>query len=282
MAFIKTAFALRYLSTNNQLNTSSNLTNQATIQDGRVIVQNVQERQTQGYAGSRAKGLYREVYEMKAIFQQMETEVEQCSIDRKCVDIEKKELLIENECLLEKIICHDVMCVAMHADFENKYVLPANDDNLAYVKIEKSYIDEYSRCLELEDGLLKKNDMVEKAVYNELLNKCSRLEKRCICLEIKVDFENKCVLPANDDNLAYVKMEKNYIDEYSRGVGDEKVIVGEGVVVISSSLDMLTNSYLEGIMVSLIFLEGLDEEALVEFMVEWYEEDEVEEDELFN
>ncbi|GJV02888.1 hypothetical protein Tco_1336457 [Tanacetum coccineum] len=52
------------------------------------------------------------------------------------------------------------------------------------------------------------------------------------------------------------------------GVGDEEVIVGEGVVVTSSSLDILTNSCLEGIMVSLIFLEGLDEEALVEFMVE--------------
>nr|GEV81637.1 reverse transcriptase domain-containing protein [Tanacetum cinerariifolium] len=52
------------------------------------------------------------------------------------------------------------------------------------------------------------------------------------------------------------------------GVRDEEDVLGEGVVVISSSLDMLTNSYLRGIMVSLIFLEGLDEEALVEFMVE--------------
>nr|GEV82512.1 xylulose kinase-1 [Tanacetum cinerariifolium] len=51
---------------------------------------------------------------------------------------------------------------------------------------------------------------------------------------------------------------------------DEEVVVGEGVVMISSSLDMLTNSCLGGIMVSLIFLEGLDEEAFVEFMVEWY------------
>nr|GEX06869.1 Gag-Pol polyprotein [Tanacetum cinerariifolium] len=48
----------------------------------------------------------------------------------------------------------------------------------------------------------------------------------------------------------------------------------EGVVVTSSSLEMLTNSYLGGIMVSLIFLEGLEEEALVKFMVEWFEEDE--------
>ncbi|GJW48026.1 hypothetical protein Tco_0079672 [Tanacetum coccineum] len=49
---------------------------------------------------------------------------------------------------------------------------------------------------------------------------------------------------------------------------EEEVVVGEGVVVTSSSLEMLTNNCLGGIMVSLIFLEGLDEEALVEFMVE--------------
>nr|GEW75493.1 hypothetical protein [Tanacetum cinerariifolium] len=71
-----------------------------------------------------------------------------------------------------------------------------------------------------------------------------------------------------------------------RGVGDEEVVVGEGVVVISSSLDMLINSCLGGIMVSLIFLEGLDEEAFMEFMVEWCEEDEDDdrnkEDDLFN
>nr|GEX19812.1 hypothetical protein [Tanacetum cinerariifolium] len=62
--------------------------------------------------------------------------------------------------------------------------------------------------------------------------------------------------------------------------------LGEGVVVTSSSLDMLTNSYLGGIMVSLIFLEGLEKEALVEFMVEVFEEDEDgkknEKDGLFN
>nr|GEW72803.1 hypothetical protein [Tanacetum cinerariifolium] len=56
-------------------------------------------------------------------------------------------------------------------------------------------------------------------------------------------------------------------------VGDEEVVVGKGVVVTSSSLEMLTNSCLRGIMVSLTFLEGLEEEALEEFMVELFEED---------
>ncbi|GKF71710.1 hypothetical protein Tco_0207824, partial [Tanacetum coccineum] len=49
---------------------------------------------------------------------------------------------------------------------------------------------------------------------------------------------------------------------------EEEVVMGEGVVVTSTSLEILTNNYLGGIMVGLIFLEGLDEEALVEVMVE--------------
>ncbi|GJR47758.1 hypothetical protein Tco_1315861 [Tanacetum coccineum] len=53
------------------------------------------------------------------------------------------------------------------------------------------------------------------------------------------------------------------------GVGDEEVVVGEGIVVTSSSLEMLTNSCLGGIMVNLIFLEGFEEEAFVEFMVDF-------------
>ncbi|GKG09025.1 hypothetical protein Tco_0334857, partial [Tanacetum coccineum] len=47
-------------------------------------------------------------------------------------------------------------------------------------------------------------------------------------------------------------------------LGEVEVVMGEGVVVTSSSLEILTNNCLGGIMVSLIFLEGLDEEALVE------------------
>ncbi|GKB94591.1 retrovirus-related pol polyprotein from transposon TNT 1-94 [Tanacetum coccineum] len=71
---------------------------------------------------------------------------------RKYFEIEKKELFIENDRHLEHIICQDVMCIAMHADFENNCVLLANDNNLAYAEMEQSYIYEYSRCLELEDA----------------------------------------------------------------------------------------------------------------------------------
>ncbi|GJR55827.1 integrase, catalytic region, zinc finger, CCHC-type containing protein [Tanacetum coccineum] len=56
MAFLTAVASSRFPSTNNQLRTSSNPRNQATIQDGRVTVQQVQGRQGQSYVGTSYKG----------------------------------------------------------------------------------------------------------------------------------------------------------------------------------------------------------------------------------
>ncbi|GJU49256.1 integrase, catalytic region, zinc finger, CCHC-type containing protein, partial [Tanacetum coccineum] len=55
MTFLS-AVASRFPPSNNQLRTSSNPRNQATIQDGRVTVQQVQGRQIQSYAGTGNRG----------------------------------------------------------------------------------------------------------------------------------------------------------------------------------------------------------------------------------
>nr|GEU88550.1 hypothetical protein [Tanacetum cinerariifolium] len=99
------------------------------------------------------EGLYREVYEMKAIFQQMKTEVDQCLMDKKYFELEKKELLIENDRLLEQIISQDIVCTIMHS----------YDDLVRYADIEKSFINEYNKFLELEAELLRKKDMIKKS-----------------------------------------------------------------------------------------------------------------------
>ncbi|GJR17222.1 putative ribonuclease H-like domain-containing protein [Tanacetum coccineum] len=52
MAFLTVVASSRFTSTNNQLRTSSNPRNQANIQDGRVIVQQVLGRQCQSYSGT--------------------------------------------------------------------------------------------------------------------------------------------------------------------------------------------------------------------------------------
>ncbi|GJW13473.1 hypothetical protein Tco_0017606 [Tanacetum coccineum] len=55
MAFLTAVASSRFPTTNNQLRTSSNLRNQATIQDGRVTMQQVQRRQGQNYSGTTYK-----------------------------------------------------------------------------------------------------------------------------------------------------------------------------------------------------------------------------------
>ncbi|GJX48323.1 reverse transcriptase domain-containing protein [Tanacetum coccineum] len=52
MVFLTVVASSRFPSTNNQLRTSSNLRNQATIQESRVTVQQVQGRQGQSYSGT--------------------------------------------------------------------------------------------------------------------------------------------------------------------------------------------------------------------------------------
>ncbi|GJY32710.1 hypothetical protein Tco_0417179 [Tanacetum coccineum] len=51
------------------------------------------------------KGFITEVKEMKDIFEQMEDEIDQCSVAKKSFEIKKKQLLINNDRLLEENIC---------------------------------------------------------------------------------------------------------------------------------------------------------------------------------
>ncbi|GKE59835.1 hypothetical protein Tco_1510202 [Tanacetum coccineum] len=47
-----------------------------------------------------------------------------------------------------------------------------------YKTMQQSFMDEYNETLVLKAELAKKNDMIEKAIYNELSKRCSRLENR--------------------------------------------------------------------------------------------------------
>ncbi|GJY79839.1 hypothetical protein Tco_0485640 [Tanacetum coccineum] len=107
----------------------------------------------------------------------------------------KKEIPRELPPISLHIICQDVVNVVLHADVHN--VLFANNnflnnDNLALelLKMENDRLMELlisqDLNLKLQTELDKKNDMIEKAVYNELSKRCSRLKNRCISLEIKL------------------------------------------------------------------------------------------------
>ncbi|GJY96170.1 hypothetical protein Tco_0512531 [Tanacetum coccineum] len=109
-------------------------------------------------------GLHNEV---KTVFNQMEAVVEQCSVDKKCFEIQKKELYLENDRLLQLIISQDLVHTAINS-------LEVIDE---WESMRKSWCEEYNRNLTLEAELLK---------MNELSKTCSRLQNNCISLELKL------------------------------------------------------------------------------------------------
>ncbi|GKD05817.1 hypothetical protein Tco_1180791 [Tanacetum coccineum] len=150
--------------------------------------------------------LLNELNEVKMVFNQMEAAVDQCLVDKKLFEIKKKELKLENERMLQHIICQDVVNIVMHADVKSVNVLHVQntflDDNIAldvmkmenyrliellvsqdlvhtavnslaaindYKSMEKSYIEEYERNLKLA---------AELSQMNELSKTCSRLEQQ--------------------------------------------------------------------------------------------------------
>ncbi|GJS69444.1 hypothetical protein Tco_0702285 [Tanacetum coccineum] len=78
------------------------------------------------------------------------------------------------------------------------------------------------------------------------------------------DNDKEEVVPRVDD----VSLFDEVFDGAFGGDGDENFVIGEGVVLSSSSLKRSTKSCLGGMIVSLIFLEGFEEEACVEAMDE--------------
>ncbi|GJS61954.1 retrovirus-related pol polyprotein from transposon TNT 1-94 [Tanacetum coccineum] len=158
--------------------------------------------------------------------------------NKKYFDIQKKELSLDNDRLLDHIICQDVMNIVMHADSVLVNVLPANnkclvDDNLEnerliqendhlfelllsqdivyicvnslatltnYAKMEQDYIDEYSENLVLKAELAKKEHMVEKKFFDEVVLRCSRLENRSANFELKLQHQKESFMNNRSSN----------------------------------------------------------------------------------
>ncbi|GJY84264.1 hypothetical protein Tco_0497640 [Tanacetum coccineum] len=87
-------------------------------------------------------GLHSELNEVKTVFNQMEATVDQCYVDKKYFHIQKKEVSLDNDLLLDHNICLDVMNIVMHVDSILANVLPADNkclvnDNLEIKRLEQ-------------------------------------------------------------------------------------------------------------------------------------------------
>ncbi|GKD86688.1 hypothetical protein Tco_1357842 [Tanacetum coccineum] len=127
------------------------------------------------------KDLLNEITEVQTVFNQMEVVVQQCSVDKQCFEIHKKELFLDNDRLLHQIMSQDVMLTVM-----NSTAVFGDSENLEIKKSETC-----NKCLHLEVELVNKKNMVERDVYTELSNSFEKLEKNCISLELDIQLNQQ-------------------------------------------------------------------------------------------
>ncbi|GJZ08473.1 hypothetical protein Tco_0542756 [Tanacetum coccineum] len=91
--------------------------------------------------------------EVQTVFDQIDADVQQSSVDKQCLEIAKKELLLENDRLLQQIIKRNESC---------------------------------DKCFNLDVELLKSQN-----AHNDLLKSYSQLEKYCISLELSIQLNQE-------------------------------------------------------------------------------------------
>ncbi|GJT18453.1 hypothetical protein Tco_0877159 [Tanacetum coccineum] len=116
---------------------------------------------------------FKEIKEFEQIFDELEAEYEQCVLDNKNLTIEKKNLLIKNDCLIAECLEKDICSIVLTSDS----VVRLCED------LRSACDREQTKVLELEAEVLKQQKMV---IESEKRN--SHLQKTHIDLQLK--FQN--------------------------------------------------------------------------------------------
>ncbi|GJR17223.1 hypothetical protein Tco_0965750 [Tanacetum coccineum] len=122
------------------------------------------------------RDLLNEIMEVQTVFDQMDAAVQQSSIDKQCLEIAKKELLLENDRLLQQIMSQDVVLTVM-----NSMSLIVE-----YVNMDRKRNESCDKCFNLEAELLKSQN-----THNDLLKSYSQFEKHCISLELSIQLNQE-------------------------------------------------------------------------------------------
>ncbi|GJX66576.1 hypothetical protein Tco_0300919 [Tanacetum coccineum] len=111
--------------------------------------------------------LIKEIKEMKEVFEQMKAEMDQHAVDKKCDEIERKNLLIENENLIADYLSKEVFYTATN------YVLTVSrfsDMHDAHTAVQKCVAE-----LEAKNSNLK--NKIQNDDHDEMIKYSSKLEK---------------------------------------------------------------------------------------------------------
>ncbi|GKC74708.1 hypothetical protein Tco_1120591 [Tanacetum coccineum] len=139
------------------------------------------------------KAIVNEIKDMKEVFNQMEAEVDQHVVDKKCDEIERKNLLIENENLTAECLSKDVFYTATDSVLT---VSRFSDMHDAYTVAQK-------RIAELEAENSNLTLKIQKDDHDDMIKHFSKLEVEHLNLQLKYQhlkerFGNKKSVTSSD------------------------------------------------------------------------------------
>ncbi|GJY12275.1 hypothetical protein Tco_0381584, partial [Tanacetum coccineum] len=154
--------------------------------------------------------LVKEVKEMKEIFEQMEAEVEQNVVDKQCADIERKNLLIENENLIAACLSNELLYSVMNA---------VNTVS-RFSEMHDAYTIEQARCLELEAEISKLKHKIQKDDHKRFGNNKSQTSQDTPEFDSFFEINKmKEQLQGKNNTIRKLKEQISYMNERRKHVG---------------------------------------------------------------
>ncbi|GJV79921.1 hypothetical protein Tco_1515791 [Tanacetum coccineum] len=129
------------------------------------------------------KNIVTEVTEYMRIFDELDTEYERCVLANKNLKIERKNLLIQNDCLIANCLEKDICSIVLASDI----VVPPSSNCLCE-ELRSNCDREHSKVVELEAEILKKQQML-----NESEKRCAFIEKNHVNLQVKFQKYKECL-----------------------------------------------------------------------------------------
>ncbi|GJR35875.1 hypothetical protein Tco_1211559 [Tanacetum coccineum] len=136
---------------------------------------------------------FKEIKEFEQIFDELEAEYEQCVLDNKNLTIEKKNLLIINECLIAECLEKDICSIVLTSDI----VVPPSSNCLCD-DLRSACDREHTKVLELEAEISK-----QKQLITESEKRFAFLEQNYVSLQLKFQNYKQCIDTSSASNAIF-------------------------------------------------------------------------------
>nr|GFB30050.1 hypothetical protein [Tanacetum cinerariifolium] len=147
----------------------------------------------------------------KRIFDELDVKYERILLGKKNMQIQKKNILITNECLIANSIANDICSMALAYDW---VVPPSSDSSHCMLEeLKTTYDKEHSKVLELEVEILKKQQMI-----NDAEKRCAFIQNEHVKLQLKFQKYKEC--DTSNSTASNAIFEINKLKEHLQGRDD--------------------------------------------------------------